>query len=133
LVRWRRRTVLLALPGLSGVAGLLVADPQTALVMAVAAWFLAVAGDLLLQKRRDDVIATTVREGGREGKAKIALIHELATYEAIRSGQLASEDIVKLLKPASEVKPTRTWRLEADGLDRDTASNALQTPPGSIS
>ena len=92
---WRRRTTLLSLPGLSGVAGLLAADPQTALVMAVAAWVLAVAGDLLLQKRRDDVLAITAREG----ETKIALIRALTIHEAVRSGQLASEDIVKILKP----------------------------------
>jgi hypothetical protein len=70
------------------------ANPAIALVVAAVTWSLTVAGELLLQKRRDDVLARIAREGER----KIALIHALTVYEAIRSRQLASEGIVKLLR-----------------------------------
>jgi hypothetical protein len=80
-------------PSVAGAAGL-ATNSKTVVIIAVLSWLLAliaVTGELLLQKRRDDVLAITVRERG-EKAARPIIIHE-----AVRSGQLMSGDIVKLL------------------------------------
>jgi hypothetical protein len=90
--RWQ---VALLMPGLIGIAGLSTVNYKAVAVLAMLFGLLEVAGNLFLQKRRDDLLAETARRGVR----KIDLIHAISVYEAVRSRQLTSDGIVRLLRP----------------------------------
>jgi hypothetical protein len=97
-----RRVLVVLLPGFASVSAL-VADSKIVVVIATFCSFLGVIlviVELLLEKRRDDMFASTVKEG--RGKAE--LLRSITIHEAVRSKQLSSGDIVKLLRPSEPEK-----------------------------
>jgi hypothetical protein len=90
--RWR---IVLLVPSFIGIAGLSTINYKAAAVLAMLVGLLEVVGNLFLQKRRDDLLAETAKHGER----KIDLIRALSEYEAVRSRQLTSDGIVRLLRP----------------------------------
>ena len=90
--RWQ---VALLAPGLIGIAGLSTVNYRPAAVLAILIGLIEVLGALFLQKRRDDLLAETTRHSER----KIDLINAISVYEAVRSHQLTSDGIVRLLRP----------------------------------
>jgi hypothetical protein len=90
--RWQ---IALLVPSFIGIASLSTVNYRAAAVLAMLIGLLEVVGNLFLQKRRDDLLA----EMARHGEHKNDLIRALSVYEAVRSRQLASESIVRLLRP----------------------------------
>jgi hypothetical protein len=95
-----------------GAAGLTAGSKE---VLAVAALSLllglvAILGDVYLQKRRDDMYASAVRERGLGTE----LLRFITLYEAVRSGQLASADIVRLLTPSDSESETEESNMSDD-------------------
>jgi hypothetical protein len=86
--------VALLAPSLIGIAGLSTVNYEAGVVLAMLIALLEVVGKLFLQKRRDDLLAETARYG----ECKIDLIHAISVYEAVRSRQLTSDGIVRLLR-----------------------------------
>ena len=70
-------------------------DYRHAAVVAILVGLIEVLGTLFLQKRRDDLLTETTRRSER----KIDLINAISVYEAVRSRQLTSDGIVRLLRP----------------------------------
>ena len=68
---------------------------RPAAVLAILIGLIEVLGTLFLQKRRDDLLAETTRNS----EHKIDLINAISVYEAVRSHQLTSDGIVRLLRP----------------------------------
>jgi hypothetical protein len=94
----RRRALFVTLPCLVGAIGLTAGSRAitTGAALSLLLGLVAALGDLYLQKRRDDIYASAVREPS-QGTERLRL---LALYEAIRSRQLTSGDIVTLLQPS---------------------------------
>ena len=76
------------------MAGLASRESAVVVFVAILAWLLDVVGRWLLQKRRDDVFADTVRKG----EDKTDITRAISICEAVRSRQLTSDAIVRLLK-----------------------------------
>ena len=91
----RYRSLLVLGPGAAGIAGFASRESTVAVIVAVLVWLLDVVGRWLLQKRRDDVFADTVRKG----EDKTDIMRAISIYEAVRSRQLTSDAIVRLLRP----------------------------------
>jgi hypothetical protein len=92
----RRRALLVLLPGAIGSISLAGAGYKTLALIAALIAVLGVLGEFWLQKRRDDVFAKTVDKC--EGPTN-EILQAVTVYEAVRSHQLASADIARLLKP----------------------------------
>jgi hypothetical protein len=90
--RWQ---IALLAPSFIGIAGLSTVNYRAAAVLAMLIGLLEVVGKLFLQKRRDDLLAETARHG----EHRIDLIRALSVYEAVRSRQLTSDGVVRLLRP----------------------------------
>ena len=91
----RHRLVLIVAPCLAGIGGLLSVNYRLAGVLAGLTLLIEVIGNLFLQKRRDEVFAHIVRKN----ESRIDTIRAIGIYETLRSRQLTSDDIAKLLRP----------------------------------
>jgi hypothetical protein len=97
-LRARRRSTLALVPGLASIVGLAPVGYRISVILAVFVWVVVVLVKLLLEKRRDDVFAEKVRTA----ENTIDLIRAITINEAVRSRQLTSDDIVKLLKSSDQ-------------------------------
>lgn len=112
----RRRLLFIVLSCLVGTVGLTAGSREVFAVAAVSLLLglVGTLGDLYLQKRRDDMYASVVRECNKETE----LLWFITLYEAVRTRQLASEDIVKLPR-SSELQNTIAGSVLNDKSSRD--------------